>query len=634
MYGLYRVAAAVPKLKLADVDYNTSAIIDLAKEAAVQNSAAVVFPELSITGYTCADLFHQHSLIESAENALFEIAEKTKQLKSVLVVGAPLTYCNRLYNCAVVIQAGNILGAVPKAFLPNYKEFYEKRWFDFWDDNNSDLELANGVVIPFGTDLIFQYDKYFSFAIEICEDLWHVVPPSNSHAVSGATAIFNLSASNELVAKADYRRSLVSGQSARCISAYVYASAGVHESTTDVVYSGHAMIAENGVIHKENKRFNREPELLISDIDCQRLFYTRLSESGFDNTKKFESYEFIKLSELPELKTINRFIDAHPFVPNDDSKRSERCEEIFYIQRAGLAKRFEHTGIKKAVIGISGGLDSTLALLVIEETFKLINKPMRDIITVTMPGFGTTDRTYGNAVEMCKILGTDFREVDIKDVCSIHFNDIGHDPAIHDVTYENVQARERTQILMDIANKECGLVIGTGDLSEIALGWSTYNGDHMSMYAVNCSVPKTLIRYLIGWVADISEDKLKNTLHDIIDTPVSPELLPNKKDSEINQKTEEILGPYELHDFYLYHIVKYGAPADKIVALAYEAFDGKYDKATITKYLTKFIKRFFTQQFKRSCIPDGPKVGTISLSPRGDWRMPSDANYTTWLKNI
>lgn len=639
MYGFYRVACAVPQVKVGDVEFNTNEIVKLAVKAENKNTSVVVFPELSITGYSCADLFYQSPLLDAVNMSIRHICKVSEDLGVVIIVGAPLFHINRLYNCAVAIHGGEVIGVVPKSYLPNYKEYYEKRWFTPGHNTCDELEL-NGDLVPFGDQIVFQADRYLTFGIEVCEDFWNVVPPSSYHTMAGANVIFNLSASNDLVAKADYRRNLVVNQSARCIGAYVYTSAGVHESTTDVVYGGHAMIAENGTIIAENKRFNRKSELMYADLDCQRLTYTRLAESSY-NDNIASNYQIVHLRGINQPSILNREIDPHPFVPSNPDKRSENCEEIFNIQTAGLAKRLQHIGANvKSVIGISGGLDSTLALLVAHRTYKMLNKPMKDLITITMPGFGTTDRTYNNAVELCKKLGTDFREISIKDACIGHFKDIGHDMDTHDITYENVQARERTQVLMDVANKEGGIVIGTGDLSEIALGWSTYNGDHMSMYAVNCSVPKTLIKYLVQWVADNSEEKkaesersLKELLYDVIDTPISPELLPPDEAGEIKQKTEEKIGPYELHDFFLYHTVKYGPSAEKICFLAAEAFKDKYEFEKIIEWHQLFVKRFFSQQFKRSCIPDGPKVGTIALSPRGDWRMPSDASPDTWLNS-
>lgn len=636
MFGFYRVAAAVPELRVADIDFNTDKIIKLIKEAEKNSTALIVFPELSVCGYTCADLFNQTTLIDKVYNALILIADATEQTNIVAVVGAPVICGNAIYNCGVVIQNGIIRGIVPKTYVPNYREFYEKRWFNSAKNLQcNEIEIDHNMV-PFGTNYFFSSGRYFKFGIEICEDLWSVVPPSSYHSIAGSLITLNLSASDELVAKAEYRKELIKQQSGRCISAYVYTSSGVHESTTDLVFGGHSLITENGAVLAEGERFSRTDSIIYADIDCEKLLASRLSESSFGDCKLPEEicFEEIPLDPVNTPPKLNREIPAHPFVPSAPEKRSERCMEIFKIQSAGLAKRFSHTGAGKAVIGISGGLDSTLALLVCAETFKLLKKKPQDIIAITMPGFGTTGRTYKNAVELCKTLKVTLREVDIKEACLLHFKDIGHDHKTHDTAYENVQARERTQILMDTANKEGGLVIGTGDLSEIALGWSTYNGDHMSMYAVNCSVPKTLIRYLIQWVADHSDKKLRDILEDIINTPVSPELLPASGKGEIVQKTEELIGPYELHDFFLYHTVKYGAGPKKILYLAKLAFGKKYTDADIKNFLKLFIKRFFAQQYKRSCIPDGPKVGTISLSPRGDWRMPSDASAALWLKEL
>ncbi|HBC85548.1 MAG TPA: NAD(+) synthase [Lentisphaeria bacterium] len=630
MYGFYRVAAAVPETRVADIAFNLARIKELVREAGRNSAALAVFPELCMTSYTCADLFQQSRLIRNALSAVLELANFAKKMDIVIVVGAPFLHKSRLYNCAFVIQKGKIKGIVPKTYNPNYREFYEKRWFTSGKKFKSEIVRLGNSDVPFGRNLVFECDENFKLAVEICEDLWNVIPPSSYHAIAGATVIANLSASNELVAKADYRRDLVKQQSARCLSAYVYSSAGVWESTTDLVFSGHSMIAENGIMIAENERFRRKGGLLLADIDCERIAYSRFSASSFSDNEIPEKYVFVKMDRPPKIASIRRKIDPHPFVPSNPALRDERCREIFSIQSAGLAKRLGHTKSSKAVIGISGGLDSTLALLVSMQAMKLIGKKSNDIIAITMPGFGTTGRTYKNAVKLCQLSGTELREIDIKAACKDHFKEIGHNPKVHDVTYENVQARERTQILMDIANKEKGIVVGTGDLSEIALGWSTYSGDHMSMYAVNCGVPKTLIRYLISWVAENSGAELKKVLHDIIDTPVTPELLPHKGDGKITQKTEEIIGPYELHDFFLFHTVKYGASPEKILHLANLAFKGKYTAAKISECLKTFIRRFFSQQFKRSCIPDGPKVGSISLSPRGDWRMPSDASYESF----
>jgi NAD+ synthase (glutamine-hydrolysing) len=626
MFGFYRVAAAVPEIRVADVDFNTLEIKKLIAEADRQDAALVVFPELCITGYTCADLFHQTRLTDKVYSALAEIADFAKAFDIVTVVGAPLFFRSRLFNCAIVIHNGKILAAVPKSFNPNYREFYEKRWFASGKDVVSEKLEINGDEIPFGTNIIFEHNSVFSFGIEICEDLWNVIPPSCHHSIAGATVNVNLSASNELVGKSEYRVDLVRQQSARCVSAYVYASSGVKESTTDLVFGGHSIIAENGVILTQNERFLRTSSLITADIDCERIRTSRVSATSFADNAPSKDYLYIKIGKINEANSLKRDITAHPFVPSDSALRNERCREIFNIQSAGLAKRIEHTGSEKAVIGVSGGLDSTLALLACMEAMKLLGRKNKHITAITMPGFGTTGRTYKNAVKLSDIASVDFREIDIKAACNDHFKEIGHNPDIHDVTYENVQARERTQILMDIANREKGIVVGTGDLSEIALGWSTYNADHMSMYAVNCGVPKTLIRYMIDWIADNSAPEMKKVLHDIADTPVSPELLPHNGDGKISQRTEDIIGPYELHDFFLYHTVKYGASPEKILFLANLAFKGKYGKPKIASYMKIFIKRFFSQQFKRSCIPDGPKVGTICLSPRGDWRMPSDAS--------
>ncbi|MEA2013528.1 MAG: NAD(+) synthase [Verrucomicrobiota bacterium] len=633
MHGFYRMASAVPTVKVADTDYNTSKIIELAKEADKQNATTVVFPELSVTGYTCADLFHQNILLESAESAILTILKELKDLNIIVIVGVPIFAEGKLYNTAAVLQHNEILGIVPKIYIPNYREYYEKRWFASGKDLADDKEIIFAEqTVPFGNNLIFSANKEFTFGIEICEDLWNVIPPSSELSLAGATAIMNLSASNELVSKADYRRSLIQSQSARCVSAYIYSSAGVGESTTDLLFGGHTVIAENGRILKENERFQRKNNLITADIDCRRLQMIRLSETSFsDNIVK--KHREINTGKINRINSIKCTFSAHPFVPKNSKLRNQRCKEIFQIQAASLAKRLEHTAIERTVLGISGGLDSTLALLVINQAFELLNLKKENLITVTMPGFGTSERTLSNATALCKIIRTDFRKIDIKESCLRHFRDIGHNIREHNTVYENVQARERTMLLMNIANKENALVIGTGDLSEIALGWSTYNGDHMSMYAVNCSIPKTLVKYLIRWVADRSDDKMKEILLDIIDTPVSPELLPStEEDNSITQKTEELIGPYELHDFFLYHTVKYGASPEKIIELASIAFKDIYDRKTIQKWNSLFIKRFFSQQFKRSCIPDGPKVGTISLSPRGDWRMPSDASAKNWIK--
>ena len=624
-----KVAAACPITKVSDVEYNLSNIISCAKEAASKGAKLIVFPELCITSYTCSDLFLQDTLLRRATDGIEELLLRTKDLDTLIAVGAPLLHKSTLYNCAYILFKGKILGIVPKSYIPNYSEFYEKRWFTEgigMKDKIVDLSFQKN--IAFGTNLIFSCND-FNYGFELCEDLWVTIPPSSYLSLMGANIIGNLSASNELVSKADYRRDLIKNQSARSISAYVYSSAGVHESTTDLLFSGHLLISENGGILKENDRFQRDNEIIYSLIDVFKLKAERMKNLSFRDSSKMINMDpnIINFTyEDTKIKDFDRLIDKHPFVPSNEFERELRSREIFSIQASALAKRFEHTGLKKAVIGISGGLDSTLALLVIVKTFKLLNYPRENIVAITMPGFGTTDRTYNNAVTLCKELGCDLREINIVPAALLHFEDIGHDKNIHDVTYENVQARERTQILMDLSNKEGGLLIGTGDLSQLALGWCTYNGDHMSMYSVNPSIPKSLVRYLVKYVAEKESSKeVTDTLLDILDTPVSPELLPKDAKGNITQKTEDIIGPYELHDFFLYHFIKHGSSKERILFLAKEAFNEDYTNEEIEKWLEKFMWRFFTQQFKRSALPDGPKVGSISLSPRGDWRMPSDA---------
>ncbi len=631
MFGFYRVAAAVPALALADPAENARRCAELTAQAHQNGAALVVFPECALTGYTCADLFDSSTLQDAAVDGLHAYCAATSTYDIITAIGLPLLANGRLYNCAVVTRRGEILGVVPKSFLPVYREFYEPRWFESGADiRNRTIRIGKIADVPFGVDLLFETDDW-SFGIELCEDLWNVIPPSSAQALAGATVLLNLSASHELVAKSEYRRQLVTGQSARCIAAYVYASSGVGESTTDLVFGGHAMIAENGAILAQNTRFQREADLLCADIDCARLAAIRRTESSFAANQE-PVVRRIAVGPVAGVSSENlqRRIDPAPFVPSDPIQRETRCQEIFSIQSAGLARRLSHTGCKRLVIGVSGGLDSTLAILVAHRTLEQLKLPAENLIAVTMPGFGTSSRTYDNAVELCNGLRADLREIDITAACRQHFRDIGHDPDVHDVTYENVQARERTQLLMDIANREGALVVGTGDLSEIALGWCTYNGDHMSMYAVNTSVPKTLIQYVICWEADRESAETAATLRDILDTPISPELLPPDPDGEIAQRTEDVIGPYALHDFFLYHAQKYGASPDKIQMLASHAFAGRYENADIAKWLAVFFRRFFSQQFKRSCMPDGPKVGGISLSPRGDWRMPSDARATAW----
>ena len=639
-YGFLRVAAASIKLKVTDTKFNVEEIKSVIKSAYESRVSVIVFPELCITAYTCGDLFGQDLLIKSAEDAVLNLLKYTENIDMVVFVGVPVPVKQYLFNCAVAIYKGKILGIVPKTYIPNYSEFYEKRWFSSSTDFDEKEISYCGCSVPFGCDILFQNEdiKEYCIGVEICEDLWAPVPPTSYAALSGASVLLNLSASNELVNKAAYRTELVKQQSARLIAAYVYSSSGVHESTTDLVFSGHLLISENGELLKQSDRFERNSTFIAADIDLQKLTYERRKDLTFKDSIEKSHVNFRKVlfkQDIKDNENIMRRINPFPFVPSRAETRDERCREIFNIQIAALAKRIEHTGCTKAVIGVSGGLDSTLALLVILKTFDLLGIKRENIYTITMPGFGTTDRTYSNTVKLCNSLGTCLKEINIVNAALLHFKDIGHDPKKLDVTYENVQARERTQILMDTANKVGGLVIGTGDLSELALGWSTYNGDHMSMYAVNCSVPKTLVRYLVRWVSENQVDnKTSEILMDILDTPVSPELLPADKNGMIAQKTEDIIGPYELHDFFLYHMMKYGASPEKIAFLAFNAFGDRYGKEEILKWLKSFYKRFFSMQFKRSCIPDGPKVGTISLSPRGDLRMPSDASPAVWLEQI
>ena len=637
MKGFVRVASAIPKVKVADCRYNVVEINRLIQEAAASDVQIVVFPELSITGYTCGDLFFQEALQEDALLGMLEIAEHTAHLDIISIVGLPIVIGQQLLNVAAVIQQGHILGLIPKSYLPNYKEFYEQRWFVSAFDNKMSEYDIRGEHIPVGNDLLFSTPEVV-FGIEICEDLWAPVPRSSFLAMQGAEIIFNLSASNECVGKHKYLRNLISQQSGRLIAGYVYSSCGFGESSTDVVFSGNALICENGSFLCEAKRFDYEPQLLVNDIDVDCLRNERLTNTTFQacrNHITLSSFKMIMTKPLAEDgKQLHRVIPSHPFIPNGGDYE-ETCHEIISIQCAGLAKRLTYTQARSAVIGISGGLDSTLALLICVRTFDQLGKDRKDILAITMPGFGTTDRTYLNAVNLIKELGCSFKEIDIKEACRVHFKDIEHTEELHNAVYENTQARERTQILMDIANQYNGIVIGTGDLSEIALGWSTYNGDHMSMYGVNCGVPKTLIKYLVQWIADNkSVPALRTILSDIISTPVSPELLPADENMEIGQRTEDLVGPYELHDFFLYHFIRYGETPQRILDLAVLAFAGSYDETIIRHWLSVFIRRFFAQQFKRSCMPDGPKVGSISLSPRGDWRMPSDACCKLWLNKI
>ena len=637
MYGFVRCASAVPKLRVADCKYNTGEIIKLISAAAQKDVELLVFPELCITGYTCSDLFFQSSLLTAAEESLSAIAEASRGKNIVAVVGLPINIGNSLYNCSVAIYDGDILGAVPKTYIPNYGEYYEKRWFKSGKGLKGGIALC-GQSVPIGTNLLFAAEgiENFTFGIEICEDLWAAIPPSSRLALAGAAIIVNTSASNELATKNEYRTSLVANQSARCICGYVYSSAGIGESTQDMVFSGHSLICENGSLLIEGDRFSLDSSLIMADIDTELLVNDRRKNTSFSEGSSFDP-EIISFGMYERNKDdLERFIRPQPFVPNDDRELNSRCSDIFNIQAAGLVKRISHTKAKSLVIGISGGLDSTLALLVAVKACDYLDMSRKSVIGVTMPGFGTTDRTYNNAISLMGALGVTIREIPIAKATTQHFSDIGHDPDVHDVTYENSQARERTQILMDLANKENGLVVGTGDLSELALGWATYNGDHMSMYGVNSGVPKTLVRMLIKWTVRFgSLDSITTKiLKDILDTPVSPELLPPDENDNINQKTEDIVGPYELHDFFLYYVVRCGFTPAKIYFLAKNAFSGVYDETTILKWLKNFYRRFFAQQFKRSCLPDGPKVGTINLSPRGDWRMPSDASARLWLEEL
>ena len=633
-YGFLRVAAITPKLKVANVDYNVNEIIKEIKNLASQEVAIAVFPELSITGYTCADLFLQDALLNKTLKGIETLLEKTKDNNITFIVGAPLIFNNDLLNCALVISKGKILGIIPKSYIPNYSEFYERRWFTPASNIRDNEINFLGRQIPIGTDLIFQ-DKTnpnVSFGIEICEDMWAPLSPSTNACLNGATMIFNLSASNEVIGKYEFRKDLIKINSAKNICAYIYSSAGIHESSTDLVFSGFSAIYENGSLLKENKRFNEDTSHIIMDIDINKIMNERMKNKSYTQINSPIIYRKIDIEIKSNPKDLLRTYSKYPFVPEKAEKRKERCEEIINIVTSALAKRINHTGLKKCVIGMSGGLDSTLAFLFIIKTYQKLGISPDHLIAVTMPGFGTSKRTYENALSLMKSYQVTQKEIDIKEVTKIHLKDIGLDKTDRSVTYENAQARERTKILMDIANKEGGLVIGTGDLSELALGWCTYNGDHMSMYALNASIPKTLVRYLVAYFADIEPNKdCQKTILDILATPISPELLPPSEQKEITQKTENIVGPYILHDFFLYHMMRYGASPNKIKYIAKNTFKDRNEEE-IDKWLTFFIKRFFNQQFKRSCLPDGPKVGTISLSPRGDLRMPSDADNALWLE--
>ena len=636
-YGFVNVAAAVPTVKVADVEYNVQQIESLITQAEEQGVEVMVLPELCITGYSCQDLFKEQLLLDHAEDGIVKLLDYTRKLNVIVIVGLPVVVNGLLYNCAAVLQGGQLLGIVPKVYLPNYGEFYEKRWFASAQDlNPTDIYFAGSPVHVSAEPQVFVTADGVKFGIEICEDVWAPTPPSNNLALAGADVIFNLSASDELIGKHAYLKSLLAQQSARMMSGYVYASCGFGESTQDVVYGGNAIIYENGRLLEEGDRFSLEPQLKMCQIDIQALQVERRTNTTFINAQRNAHAREIACKATTQRKfELVRNINPYPFIPKTENMQ-ESCEEILSIQVMGLVKRLHHINGKKAVIGISGGLDSTLALLVTVKAFDKLGLERKGIIGITMPGFGTTDRTYNNALKLMETLGVTIREISIAAAVTQHFSDINHDASVHDITYENSQARERTQILMDVANKENAIVVGTGDLSELALGWATYNGDHMSMYGVNAGVPKTLIRYLVRYVA---QDMATETLLDIIDTPISPELIPADELGNIKQKTEDLVGPYELHDFFIYYLLRYGFGPKKIFLLAKRAFctaigdkPALYDEETVKKWLTTFCRRFFNQQFKRSCLPDGPKVGSVSLSPRGDWRMPSDASSALWLK--
>lgn len=651
-HGFIKVASAIPATKVADCRFNTQEINRLIHHASRQGVEIICFPELAVTGYSCADIFAQQLLLQRAEDAVAWLLQETADTDTIAIVGAPVAVGDLLLNAAVVIQQGHILGIVPKTFLPNYKEFYEQRWFaSATQVTDTAVDFAGQTDVPLSANLLFAYGNA-RFAIELCEDLWAPIPPASLLALHGAELIFNLSASNELIAKNAYLHSLIAQQSARTLTGYIYSSCGFGESTQDVVYGGNALIYENGTLLAASERFSFTPQLIISEIDTEQLQQERRVNTTFRASQSLHTLQprIVRTTACLHDATpfrLSRPVNPHPFVPAG-AALDERCEEIFSIQVAALAKRIVHTNARSLVVGISGGLDSTLALLVCVRAIDKLQRPRTDIVGITMPGFGTTNRTYHNALSLMQSLGITIREISIRNACLQHFSDIGHDPAQHDITYENVQARERTQILMDVANQTNGFVVGTGDLSELALGWCTYNADHMSNYSVNCSIPKTLVRHLVKWVAcsgDI-DPASQHSLLDIVDTPISPELLPADADGNIAQKTEDLVGPYELHDFFLYYFLRHGFRPRKIYFLALQAFGNTpatpsqpqsepvthYDATTIHHWLTTFCRRFFTQQFKRSCMPDGPKVGSVSLSPRGDWRMPSDASYALWVE--
>ncbi len=639
-FGFMRVAVATPELRVGDVAFNARQLLRAMEEAESRHCQLLVFPELSLTAYTCGDLFFQPLLIDKAREAVLELARHTETLNLATVVGAPVCLNGRLFNCAVFMAGGEIRGIVPKTYLPNTQEFYEERWFSSAMDRRESEVVWEGIRIPFGEDLLFsaENDPRCLVGVEICEDAWVANPPSGSMAVDGATVLLNLSASPEILGKEAYRRALVEAQSARCLAAYAYASAGPGESSTDLVFSGHSLIAENGTILAETARFEFATQLAVADIDVERLVNERVKNNSFAASRSEVSFRRVPFP-LPENRQegepLARRISRTPFVPADDRERSQRCREIFALQTTALAKRLRHTSSSRAVIGISGGLDSTLALLVAVKAFDKLELDRKGILAVTMPGFGTTRRTRNNAEKLAELLGVDLRVIAIDKAVRQHFADIGHQESVHDITFENAQARERTQILMDLANQGGGLVIGTGDLSELALGWCTYNADHMSMYGVNSGVPKTLVRYLVDWCAEAEfSGDISRVLRDVCETPVSPELLPPDENGDIRQITEDQVGPYILHDFFLYNMIRLQYGPRKIFFLARQAFAGEFPPDEILRWLQTFIRRFFSQQFKRSCLPDGPKVGSVVLSPRGDWRMPSDASVALWLSEL
>ncbi|MCX7736868.1 MAG: NAD(+) synthase [Candidatus Kapabacteria bacterium] len=637
-YGFVRIAVVSPEMRVGDVIFNTEAIIRSFSLLKEKKCNLALYPELSLTGYTCGDLFFQKKLLESVISAINTLENETKKANLTIVVGAPISSNGRLFNSALVISNGSLKGIIPKTYLANSNEYYEKRWFSSSLDNFENEIYINNRKVPFGTDILFDFNDFSSLrlGIEICEDLWAVIPPSLYQVSAGANLIFNLSASSEYLSKADYRRELVKSQSARCLSAYAYSSSGPNESSTDLVYSGHCIIAENGYILAENERFNFNTDIIFSDIDLQKIHYDRINNNAYGFSKPNKNFRIVPLDQKFDTpKDLLRKINKTPFVPLNLNDRNIRCKEIFEIQTAALSKRLKHINTDKVVIGLSGGLDSTLALLVAVNTFKKLKYLTKNIICVGMPGFGTTKKTKDNAKLLANHLKVTYKEIDIKKSVLSHFEDIGHSSNETDIVFENAQARERTQILMDLANQEGGIVLGTGDLSEIALGWSTYNGDHMSMYGINSGVPKTLVKYIIKWCADVKySGKISEILNDIIETPISPELLPADISGKIKQKTEEVIGPYILHDFFLYYMIRFGFEPQKIYYLAKIAFNQDFKPKEILKWLKVFYQRFFQNQFKRNCIPDGVKVGVISLSPRGDWRMPSDASVDLWLRDL